>query len=82
MRGSIFAGIGGTFASGSNPSGSQTATVLGGLVRAGYEWRLAKHWAVSANLGYRPSATPFLSTGVATTPLSGVEFGVGISGLF
>jgi hypothetical protein len=42
-RGSIFGGIGGTYASG----------FLGGLIRGGYEWRLAKHWTVDAFLGYR-----------------------------
>jgi hypothetical protein len=72
-RGSFFAGIGGTYASG----------YLGGLVRLGYEWRLAKHWAVSANLGYRPQATAFLPSGTTTgTAVSGAEFGIGINYLF
>lgn len=70
-RGSVFAAIGGTYASG----------FLGGLVRGGYEWRLAKHWAVSANVGYRPTSTAFLS-GSAAGKVSGAEFGVGISHLF
>ncbi len=70
-RGSIFAGVGGTYASG----------FLGGLIRAGYEWRLAKHWAVSGNLGYRPPSTAFLNS-TAVGAVHGVEFGLGISGLF
>jgi hypothetical protein len=71
VRGSFFAGIGGTYASG----------FLGALIRTGYEWRLAKHWAVSANLGYRPPATPFIS-GAEQPSVSGAEFGIGINALF
>ncbi len=71
VRGNIFIGIGGTYASG----------FLGGLVRAGYEWRLAKHWAVSSLVGYRPKATLFISSGVQES-VSGIEAGLGISGLF
>jgi hypothetical protein len=70
IRGNIFTGIGGTYASG----------FLGGLLRAGYEWRLAKHWAVSAILGYRPPGTALI--GKTTTSVTGMEFGIGISGLF
>ncbi len=70
-RGGVVVGVGGTYASG----------FLGGLVRAGYEWRLARHWAVSANLGYRPSATKFVGTAAAGT-VAGVEYGLGISALF
>jgi hypothetical protein len=69
-RGSVYAGIGGTYASG----------YLGGLVRGGYEWRLGKHYAVSANVGYRPSSTAFVGT--TGTSISGVEFGVGIGMMF
>jgi len=70
-RGSILAGIGGSYASG----------FLGGLIRGGYEWRLAKHWAVSGTLGYRPSSTYFVG-GTASGSVSGVESAFGISALF
>ncbi len=71
VRGSFFAGIGGTYSSG----------FLGGLIRTGYEWRLAKHWAVNANLGYRPKSTAFLNATPAGA-VSGIEFGLGINLLF
>lgn len=71
VRGSATVGIGGTYASG----------FLGGLVRAQYEWRLGKHYAVSATLGYRPESTAFISSTPAGT-VSGLEFGVGINLLF
>lgn len=71
VRGSVSIGVGGTYTSG----------YLGGLVRAAYEWRLAKHWAVSGNLGYRPNATAFTSTANLGT-VSGVEFGLGVSALW
>ena len=71
VRGSAFVGLGGTYASG----------FLGGLVRGGYEWRLAKHWAVSANVGYRPSASAFIGSTSAGS-VSGLEFGIGINGFF
>jgi hypothetical protein len=70
-RGAIFAGVGGTYTSG----------YLGGLIRGGYEWRLAKHYAVSALLGYRPKATAFLN-GSVNGAVTGVEYGIGISGMF
>ena len=70
-RGSIYAAIGGTYAS----------NYLGGLTRAGYEWRLAKHYAVSANLGYRPTANAFIATGNSPA-VSGLEYGIGIGLLF
>ena len=70
VRGNIFAGLGGTYASG----------FLGGLIRGGYEWRLAKHWAVSGVLGYRPKATTLV--GGTQTSVSGMEIGVGIHALF
>lgn len=69
-RGNIFAGIGGTYTSG----------FLGALVRGGYEWRLAKHWAVHGSLGFRPEATALL--GGTQKAISGVEFGLGVSALF
>ena len=71
IRGSLVLGIGGTFTSG----------YLGGLIRAGWEWRLAKHWAISTVLGYRPSATAFLP-GIESKTVSGIEFGLGVSALF
>jgi hypothetical protein len=69
-RGSINLGVGGTYASG----------FLGGLVRGGYEWRLGKHYSISATVGYRPSSTAFV--GATGTSISGAEFGVGIGMLF
>ena len=66
-RGLVYGGIGGTYASG----------FLGGLIRGGYEWRLAKHWAVTTFLGYRPKGTLVIS-GTNTAPLSGVEGGLGV----
>lgn len=71
-RGSIFAAVGGTYA---------LPGFLGGLIRAGYEWRLAKHWAINGNVGYRPPGTFFIG-GENAGEVHGVEFGLGISGLF
>jgi hypothetical protein len=71
-RGSVFAGIGGTYTSG----------YLGALLRGGYEWRLGKKSAVTANLGYRPKSTAFLGTNTTGTAVSGVEYGLGISLMF
>ena len=51
VRGSIFVGLGGTYASG----------FLGGLVRTGYEWRLGRHYSASFILGYRRTAGAFIS---------------------
>jgi hypothetical protein len=68
VRGSFYTGVGFTYTSG----------FLGGLVRTGYEWRLGRHWAVSANLGYRPPATAFLS-GEPIGKIRGFETGLGIS---
>ncbi len=70
-RGLIYGGIGGTYASG----------FLGGLIRGGYEWRLARHWSVTTFVGYRPKATLVVSTS-KTAPLSGVEGGIGVGFLF
>ena len=70
VRGSIFTAVGGTYATG----------YLSGVFRGGYEWRLAKHWAVNATLGYRPKATSLLSG--TEQSVSGIEYGVGISALF
>ncbi len=72
VRGNIFAAIGGTYASG----------FLGGLIRSGYEWRLARHWAVSGVLGFRPKATAFIGASSTEASVSGPEFGVGINYLF
>lgn len=69
-RGVIVAGIGGSYASG----------FLGGLVRGGYEWRFAKHWALTSFLGYRPKATLLISG--TTTSLSGVEGGLGVGFIY
>ena len=70
-RGMIFGGIGGTYASG----------FLGGLIRGGYEWRLARHWSVTTFLGYRPQGTLVIS-GTTTAPLSGAEGGIGVGFVF
>ena len=70
-RGVVYGGIGGTYASG----------FLGGVFRGAYEWRLAKHWAVTAFLGYRPKATLVINSS-STAPLSGVEGGLGVGFLF
>jgi hypothetical protein len=69
-RGVVYAAIGGTYTSG----------FLGGVFRGSYEWRLAKHWAANAFLGYRPTAT--LVIGSSTATLSGVEGGIGVGFLF
>ncbi len=70
-RGSIFVGAGGTYASG----------FLGGLVRGGFEWRLAKFWAVSVYAGYRPAAVAFLA-GTEAGSIEGLDYGAGINFLF
>lgn len=70
-RGSLSIGIGGTYAAG----------YLGGLLRLGYEWRLAKHYAVSTLVGYRPLSSAILSS-TNTQPVAGVEYGVGVNLLF
>jgi len=70
-RGSIFAGIGGTYAGG----------FLGALIRTGYEWRLGKHWAISGNIGYRPPATLFVDD-TSAGAVTGFELGIGIGALF
>jgi hypothetical protein len=69
VRGSFFLGVGGTYAS----------SFLGGLIRAGYEWRLGKHFGTSLILGYRPLANSFLGT---PGTISGLEYGLGVSVLF
>lgn len=71
IRGSIFVGAGGTYASG----------YLSGLFRAGYEWRLAKHFSVNLVLGYRPTATAYISN-QSTGTISGMEYGLGVGYLF
>ncbi len=71
VRGSIITSIGGTYAGG----------YLSGLLRTGYEWRLAKHFALSLNLGYRPPSTKFISTESMGT-ISGLEYGLGVNFLF
>ncbi len=71
IRGSAYVGAGGTYASG----------YFGGLFRSGYEFRLAKHFGVSLNLGYRPPSTAFLG-GSPSGTVSGIEYGLGVSVLF
>ena len=70
IRGSLVLGLGGTYSTG----------YLGGIARAGWEWRLAKHFAVSTSAGYRPASTAFIGTNTTTgTAVSGIEAGLGIS---
>ncbi|MBS1959436.1 MAG: hypothetical protein JST80_08195 [Bdellovibrionales bacterium] len=69
-RGVVYAAVGGTYTSG----------FLGGVLRGSYESRLAKHWAVTGFLGYRPTATLVIGSSNAT--LNGVEGGVGVGFLF
>lgn len=71
VRGGVYVGIGGTYASG----------YLGSVAEASYEWRLGKHYSVSLHLGYRPSATAML-TDTQSTTVSGVRYGLGINMLF
>jgi hypothetical protein len=70
-RGSFYTAIGGGYASG----------YLTGIIRGGYEWRLAKHFGTSLNVGYRPQATAFLAN-QSMAVLGGVEYGLGVSFLF
>ncbi len=70
-RSIIIGGIGGTYAAG----------FLGGLLRATYEWRMAKHWTISAFVGYRPKGTLVFST-AQTASVSGVEGGIGVGYIF
>jgi hypothetical protein len=72
-RGGLTLGVGGTYSSG----------YLAGIVRAGWEWRLGKHFAISANLGLRPPATAFVGTfETEGKSIIGPEFGLGISLLY
>lgn len=71
VRGAVTVGLGGTFAGG----------FLGGLARAQYEWRLGKHYAVTATVGYRPAASAFLNN-ASVGSVSGAEFGLGVNLLF
>ena len=71
IRGSVYVGLGGTYSSG----------YLGGLIRTGYEWRLAKHFSFSLNLGYKPSASAFINNSDAGT-VGGPEYGLGVHVLF
>lgn len=72
VRGSVFTGVGGTYTSG----------YLGGLLRGGYEWRLGKRSAISANIGYRPRSTAFIKSRSQSENIGGTEYGLGISLLF
>jgi len=69
-RGVIHVGIGGSYASG----------FLGGLIRGGYEWRFAKHFALDTFLGYRPPATVLISG--SGQSLTGVEGGLNVGYLY
>ena len=71
VRGMIFAGAGGTYASG----------FLGALFRVGYEWRLAKHWSVTGFAGYRPSSNVVIAP-ATTIALGGMEGGLGVGFIF
>ncbi len=69
-RGSIFAAIGGMYASG----------YLAAVIRGGYEHRMGKHWSISGIVGYRPSAVAIIQS--TATSVSGFEFGISVSALF
>lgn len=71
-RASIYGGLGGTYTSG----------YLGALIRGGFEWRMAKHFATTVHLGYRPASTVFLPISSGVTSVSGMEYGAGISLMF
>ncbi|OFZ71826.1 MAG: hypothetical protein A3K03_04370 [Bdellovibrionales bacterium RIFOXYD1_FULL_44_7] len=71
IRGSLALAAGGTYASG----------YLGGLIRATYEWRLARHWRLSTVLGFRPPATAFTG-GKSAGSVTGAEIGLGVNFLF
>lgn len=71
-RANVYAGLGGTYTSG----------YLGALIRTGFEYRMAKHFATTLHLGYRPSSTVFLPISSVTTSVSGFEYGGGISFMF
>lgn len=71
VRGSFYAGIGGTYATG----------FLGALVRTGYEWRLGRKSAITGVIGYRPSSTAFIGS-TSAGAVGGLEYGVGVSLLF
>ncbi|MGK5084292.1 hypothetical protein WDW37_13430 [Bdellovibrionota bacterium FG-1] len=70
VRGNILVGVGGTYSAG----------YMGGLIRTGWEWRLAKHFAVNAVVGFRPSSTAMI--GAKGTTISGAEIGAGINLLY
>lgn len=72
IRGSIYGAIGGTYAS----------KYLGGLIRGGFEWRMARHWSVTTALGYRPPSTSFLESSTSGKSITGVEIGLGVCALF
>ena len=71
IRGGLNVGVGGTY----------TAGYLGGLIRAQWDWRMAKRAAVVFTLGYRPTSTAFFS-GSTVGQVSGFEYGLGISTMF
>lgn len=70
-RGSIVTAIGGTYAGG----------YLSGLIRAGYEFRLAKHFALSPQIGYRPPSAAFIGS-QSTGTIQGLEYGLGVNFIF
>lgn len=70
-RMSLYGGVGGTYTSG----------FLGGLIRAGAEYRMGQHSAVTAHVGYRPPSTSFIPIGDGQS-VTGPELGAGISFLF
>ncbi len=71
IRGALSVGVGGTY------SGAH----LAGLIRATFEWRMAKHWGVSFSAGYVPPAVVY-SSGAAIGTVTGVDGGIGIGYLF
>ncbi len=71
VRTAFTLGVGGTYASG----------FLGGLVRGSFEFRLAKHYALSLLVGYRPPAEAFVGTTSSGT-VQGLALGAGVNYLF
>ncbi len=70
-RGYVFGSLGGNYASG----------YLGGVIRAGYEYRVGTRWSASAHGGYRPSSTVYVD-GVSLGKVGGLELGAGLGILF
>lgn len=71
IRGAFSLGVGGIYA----------LTYLTGLIRASFEWRMAKHFGVTFNLGFLPPAPAYSNSTLSGTVI-GIDAGLGISYLF